>query len=101
MAFGKRLKGSITIDDGCARAVLDNGASILPAGIIEVEGTFGPGDTISIYHDHKEIGRGLINYSIDDMKAIKGHNTNDIAEILGINTTYDEAVHRNNLVLLH
>ena len=67
----------------------------------EVEGTFGPGDTISIYHDHKEIGRGLINYSIDDMKAIKGHNTNDIAEILGINTTYDEAVHRNNLVLLH
>ena len=82
-------------------AVLDKGASILPAGIIEVEGTFGPGDTISIYHNHKEIGRGLINYSIDDMKAIKGHNTNDIAEILGINTTYDEAVHRNNLVLLH
>ena len=35
------------------------------------------------------------------MKAIKGHNTNDIAHILGINTTYDEAVHRNNLVLLH
>ena len=90
-----------TLFDGCARAVLDKGASILPAGIIEVEGTFGPGDTISIYHDHKEIGRGLINYSIDDMKAIKGHNTNDIAEILGINTTYDEAVHRNNLVLLH
>ncbi|MDU6074784.1 MAG: glutamate 5-kinase, partial [Veillonella parvula] len=101
LAFGKRLKGSITIDDGCARAVLDKGASILPAGIIEVEGTFGPGDTISIYYNHKEIGRGLINYSIDDMKAIKGHNTNDIAEILGINTTYDEAVHRNNLVLLH
>ena len=35
------------------------------------------------------------------MKAIKGHNTNDIAQILGINTTYDEAIHRNNLVLLH
>ena len=47
----------------------------------------------------KEIGRGLINYSVDDMKAIKGHNTNDIAHILGINTTYDEAIHRNNLVL--
>ena len=49
----------------------------------------------------KEIGRGLINYGIEDMKAIKGHNTNDIAQILGINTTYDEAIHRNNLVLLH
>lgn len=101
LAFGKRLKGSITIDDGCARAVLDKGASILPAGIVDVEGTFGPGDTISIYHNGKEIGRGLINYSVDDMKAIKGHNTNDIAHILGINTTYDEAIHRNNLVLLH
>ena len=42
-AFGKRLKGSITIDDGCARAVLDKGASILPAGIIDVDGAFGPG----------------------------------------------------------
>ena len=101
LAFGKRLKGSITIDDGCARAVLDKGASILPAGIVDVEGIFGPGDTISIYHNGKEIGRGLINYSVDDMKAIKGHNTNDIAHILGINTTYDEAIHRNNLVLLH
>ena len=101
LAFGKRLKGSITIDDGCARAVLDKGASILPAGIVDVEGTFGPGDTISIYHNGKEIGRGLINYSVDDMKAIKGHNTNDIAQLLGINTTYDEAIHRNNLVLLH
>ena len=101
LAFGKRLKGSITIDDGCARAVLNKGASILPAGIVDVEGTFGPGDTISIYHNGKEIGRGLINYSVDDMKAIKGHNTNDIAQILGINTTYDEAIHRNNLVLLH
>ena len=101
LAFGKRLKGSITIDDGCARAVLDKGASILPAGIIDVDGAFGPGDTISIYHDGKEIGRGLINYGIEDMKAIKGHNTNDIAQILGINTTYDEAIHRNNLVLLH
>ena len=64
-------------------------------------GHLGLGDTISIYHDGKEIGRGLINYGIEDMKAIKGHNTNDIAQILGINTTYDEAIHRNNLVLLH
>ena len=49
----------------------------------------------------KKLDVVLINYSVDDMKAIKGHNTNDIAQILGINTTYDEAIHRNNLVLLH
>ena len=49
----------------------------------------------------KKLDVVFINYSVDDMKAIKGHNTNDIAQILGINTTYDEAIHRNNLVLLH
>ena len=95
------MKGSITIDDGCARAVLDKGASILPAGIVDVEGTFGPGDTISIYHMGKKLDVVLSTIVLMNMKAIKGHNTNDIAQILGINTTYDEAIHRNNLVLLH
>lgn len=101
LAFGKRLKGAIYIDEGCAQAVLYQGASILPAGIVDCEGQFEPGDTISIYYKDKELGRGLIHYSTHDINIIKGHNTKDIARLLGINTTYDEAVHRNNLVLLH
>ena len=48
VAYGKRLSGSITIDEGCTKAVLHHGASILPAGIIEVDGSFEPGDTVSI-----------------------------------------------------
>ena len=101
VAYGKRLSGFITIDNGCASAVLDKGASILPAGIISVDGIFEPGDTVSILYDGKEIARGLVNYSSSDLVKIKGHNTQDIARVLEINTTYDEVIHRNNLVIIH
>lgn len=101
LAFGKRITGQLVIDDGCAHAVLDSGASILPAGIISISGNFEPGDTVSIIHNDKEIGRGLVNYSNGDLTRIIGHNSSDIATILGINATYDEVIHRNNLVLIH
>lgn len=101
LAYGKRISGTIIVDEGCATAVIHKGASILPAGIIDVEGQFEPGDTISIIYKGKEIGRGLVNYSMADLSLIKGHNSADIADILGINATYDEVVHRNNLVLIH
>ena len=80
---------------------MDKGASILPAGIISVDGIFEPGDTVSILYDGKEIARGLVNYSSSDLVKIKGHNTQDIARVLEINTTYDEVIHRNNLVIIH
>ena len=101
VAYGKRLSGSITIDEGCTKAVLNHGASILPAGIIEEDGSFEPGDTVSIIAKGKEIARGLVNYSSTDLLKIKGHNTQDIARVLEIDTTYDEVVHRNNLVIIH
>jgi len=101
VAYGKRLSGSITIDEGCTKAVLNHGASILPAGIIEVDGSFEPGDTVSIIAKGKEIARGLVNYSSTDLLKIRGHNTQDIARVLEIDTTYDEVVHRNNLVIIH
>ena len=49
----------------------------------------------------KEIARGLVNYSSTDLLKIRGHNTQDIARVLEIDTTYDEVVHRNNLVIIH
>ena len=101
VAYGKRLSGSITIDEGCTKAVLNHGASILPAGIIEVDGSFEPGDTVSIIAKGKEIARGLVNYSSTDLLKIRGYNTQDIARVLEIDTTYDEVVHRNNLVIIH
>ena len=105
VAFGKRLQGEIHVDDGCAKAILDKGSSILPAGVISVVGEFEPGETCSILHGNKEIARGMVNYSSHDIDLIKGHKTAEIANLLGIdaasiNATYDEVIHRDNLVIL-
>ncbi|NMC32066.1 MAG: glutamate 5-kinase [Veillonellaceae bacterium] len=100
LAFGARIKGRLTVDRGCAQALLSNGSSLLAAGVKNVEGSFEQGSTVSIVNpDGWEIARGLVNYSTDDVRKIMGAHTHEIAEILG-HKPYDEVVHRDNLVLL-
>ena len=100
LAFGARIKGRLTVDKGCAQALLSNGSSLLAAGIKSVDGSFEQGSTVSIVNpDGWEIARGLVNYSTDDVRKIMGAHTHEIAEILG-HKPYDEVVHRDNLVLL-
>ncbi len=100
MAFGSRLKGKIVVDDGCASALVKQGTSILPVGVIAVHGTFNEGETISVFHRDEEIARGIVNFSSTEIDLIKGLHTDVIADVLSVGTTYDEVVHRNNLVLL-
>ena len=100
LAFGARIKGSIMVDSGCAKAILDGGSSLLAAGIISIEDTFEQGNTVSIFsQDRREIARGITNYSSDDLNKIKGSHTHEIASILGIKH-YDEVIHRDNMVLM-
>ncbi len=100
LAFGARIRGRLTVDKGCAHALLKNGSSLLAAGIQAVEGSFEQGNTISILNqDGWEIARGLSNYSSRDTRKIKGVHTQEITEILG-HKPYDEVVHRDNMVLL-
>lgn len=96
---GPRSSGSITIDDGAAAALTLHGRSLLPAGILRVEGSFGRGDTILI-HDAggRELGRGISRYDGDDLRRIAGCQTNEIADRLGY--ANGPAVHRNDLILL-
>ncbi|MBS4912675.1 MAG: glutamate 5-kinase [Veillonella sp.] len=101
MAFGSRLKGSVTVDEGCAKAILSKGSSLLAVGIKAVHGEFSEGETISIYFNDQEIARGFVNFSSEDLELIKGHNSGDIAEILKIAVAHDEVIHRDNLVVLH
>lgn len=101
MAFGSRLKGSVTVDAGCAKAVVDKGSSLLAVGIKSVEGEFSEGETISINYEGQEIARGIVNFSSKDLDTIKGHNSGDIADILNIPVAHDEVIHRDNLVVLH
>jgi len=92
--------GHIVVDKGAAHALSRRGSSLLPAGILTVNGSFDRGDTISIRSENNgEIARGIIRYTSEDLQQIKGCHSDNIAERLGY--TYGAvAVHRNDMIVL-
>ena len=91
-------KGTLTIDAGAVTA-LRAGASLLPAGVIKVEGQFARGDAVIVRGpDTSEVGRGLIAYDADDAERIKGRSSPDVMAILGISGR-SEMIHRDDLVV--
>jgi glutamate 5-kinase len=91
-------KGVLTIDAG-AVAALRSGRSLLPAGVIRVDGSFARGDAVIIRGpDGAEIGRGLVAYDAEDAQKIRGRPSADIVLILGIEGRA-EMVHRDHLVV--
>ncbi|HEY1558364.1 MAG TPA: glutamate 5-kinase [Kofleriaceae bacterium] len=100
IAYGGKPAGRVVIDDGAARALTGGGKSLLPAGIVGVEGDFELGDTVSIArHDGAEIARGLAAYPADDLRKIQGLQSAAIEARLGYKSS-EEAVHRDDLVIL-
>jgi glutamate 5-kinase len=90
--------GSITVDAGAA-AALKAGKSLLPAGVVAVDGAFERGDAVFLRGVQGELlGKGLSAYSADDARRIVGCKTADIARILGFQGR-DEMIHRDDLVL--
>jgi glutamate 5-kinase len=93
-------RGTLTIDAG-AVAALRRGNSLLPVGIIKVEGAFARGDAVIVRGpDGHEVGRGLVAYDAEDAEKIRGKSSGDILLILGIEGR-SEMVHRDDLVLGH
>ena len=91
-------KGTLTIDAG-AVAALRAGKSLLPAGVIRVDGHFARGDAVIVRGpDTHEIGRGLVAYDADHAEQIKGRSSSDAAQILGISGRA-EMIHRDDLVV--
>jgi glutamate 5-kinase len=100
IAFTLRAKGQLAIDDGAVDALVHRGKSLLPSGIVSVKGDFYPGDAVvCIDQQGKEIAKGLVNFSADVLRRIKGLRTDEIHRTLGIQE-YEEAIHRDNLVIL-
>jgi glutamate 5-kinase len=90
--------GALMVDDGAAAALL-RGTSLLPAGIVAVEGSFERGDTVVVRaRDGRVLGRGLSAYSSTDAARIAGHRSSNIEAILGYRGR-DEVIHRDDLVL--
>jgi glutamate 5-kinase len=90
--------GTVVVDDGAVGA-LRRGTSLLPAGVVAVEGIFERGDAVIIRtRSGAEAGRGLSAYSSADIRRIAGHKSSEIADILGYRGR-DEIIHRDDLVV--
>jgi glutamate 5-kinase len=93
-------RGTLTIDAG-AVAALRGGRSLLPAGVIRIEGSFARGDAVIVRGpDGAEVGRGLVAYDFADAEKIKGRSSSDIPLILGFDGRA-EMIHRDDLVVGH
>ena len=99
IAFSLKPQGVLKIDDGAANALLSNGKSLLPSGILEVTDDFGVGAPVKFVDRHNGIlGIGLVNYSSSEIKKIMGLKSNRIKQVLG-HKSYDEIIHRDNLAI--
>ena len=101
IGFTVRPKGRVYIDEGALSALQKKGKSLLPSGVVKIDGKFIKGDVVSIVDvdKNKEIARGLVNYSDDEVRKVKGLRTCLIKKTLG-SKAYDEIIHRDNIVLL-
>jgi len=100
LAFTTRTQGVLSIDRGAAQALLTRGRSLLPAGVVGVEGNFGVGDPVlCVDAKGRELARGLSAYNADDVQRIKGLAAKQIARVLGYSNG-SEVIHRNDLVIL-
>ena len=101
IGFTVKPKGKIYIDEGALSALQKKGKSLLPSGVVKIEGKFIKGDVVSIVDvgEKREVARGLMNYSADEVRKVKGLRTSLIKKTLGYKP-YDEIIHRDNIVLL-
>ncbi len=100
IAYVLKPKGHLVLDQGACKAISQNGKSLLPSGIIEVDGQFGVGDPVRCLDMQKKpVAVGLTNFSSEDLRKIKGVRTDQIVQILGSKES-DEVMHRDNLVIL-
>ncbi len=95
-----QLRGRLTLDAGAAKVLREAGKSLLPVGVIAVEGEFARGEAVAcVEADGKEIARGLVNYSADETRKIMRQPSDKIEELLGY-VDEPELIHRDNLVLV-
>ena len=99
IAFGRAPRGTLLIDDGARKALVENGKSLLAAGIVAVRGHFEVGAAVRVADSSgTEVACGLVNYSSHSIERIKGCKSTEIQDILG-RKDFDEVIHRNNLVV--
>lgn len=91
-------KGRLFIDDGAQKA-LSNGKSLLPIGIVKVEGNFSDGEVISLIHNNAAFAKAICDFSSSDLEKVKGKHSNELEKILGYKKN-ENVLKRENLVFL-
>ncbi len=99
LAYAAKVRGRLIVDDGAARAVLGGLASLLPAGVTGVEGTFDANDPVEVLDQQgRVIGRGLVGFDSSELPKLLGRSTTSLKDEHG--DGYDRAVvHRDDLVV--
>lgn len=99
IAFAVPPQGRLTVDAGAKKALTERGTSLLPSGLVEVDGEFHAGDVVALaLKGGAEFARGLVNYDAVELRRIRGVKTRDIEKVLGYRGL-DEVIHRDNLVV--
>jgi glutamate 5-kinase len=97
LKYAKPTQGRLLVDQGAEQALRERGTSLLPVGVVDVLGDFQAGDAVEIASDGRPIGKGIVNYSADELRRIKGLKTAEVREVLP--RASEEAVHRDYFVL--
>jgi glutamate 5-kinase len=100
IAYVLKPQGQLVLDDGACNAIVKKGKSLLPSGLVAVEGEFGEGDSVRCVNLQGDpVAVGLTNFNSRNLLKIKGMRTSEISKILGYKAN-DEVMHRDNMVVL-
>jgi glutamate 5-kinase len=97
LKYAKPSHGRLVVDPGAERALRERGTSLLPVGIVDVQGEFQAGDAVDVAADGRLIGKGIVNYSAEELRGVKGLKTEDVR--VRMPRAAEEAVHRDYFVL--
>jgi len=98
LKYAKPTRGTVVVDAGAERALRDGGTSLLPVGIVDVQGSFDAGDAVEVRTGAGgEVGKGITNYAAEELRRVKGLKSSQVREVLPHAT--EEAVHRDYFVL--
>jgi glutamate 5-kinase len=98
LKYAKPARGRLTVDDGAARVLRESGSSLLPVGIVAVDGDFGAGDAVEVVTDGTVIGKGIADYSAKELSRVLGLKSAEVRELLP--HASDEVIHRDRFVLV-
>jgi len=98
LKYGKPVRGRLLVDAGAARVLRERGSSLLPVGIVGVEGRFEVGDAVEVTADGAPVGKGIVDYSAVELERAKGLKSAEVRELLP--HAADEVIHRDRFVLV-